>query len=165
MIEMFGGEERPFRCLLGELRKIQVACDAGPSLVVSRLARCVQVQRQHPKAGPLELAILGLGDWRIEDVRETVFICLVAGLTAANVPNAPNVAGKVVKTWIDDRGFIGLYENAELALTLIIAGGARPEDYVIKEPGSGESAAAEGTATTSPAASGTTPPSTAPPAP
>lgn len=152
----FGGEERPFRCLHAELRKIQANCDAGPSEIARRLAQCVRVQRQYPKASILEQAVLGLGDWRIEDVREPILQGLIGGgMTAGD-------AFKLVRSNIDERGMRGLVEHAELALTVMLTGAQLPEDY----PAPGETRAGEeGTMATSPAGSGTSTPSTEPAAP
>mgnify|MGYP001627483063 CR=1 FL=1 len=130
-LEMFGGEERSFRVALAELRAIQSACDAGPAVVAERLARCVQVKRAHPQANIFELLALGLGDWRIEDVREPILQALIGGGLS------PNAAGALVRRHIDDRGLKGLVENVELALVCIAAGVADDED----DPAMGESPA------------------------
>lgn len=127
-LEMFGGEERSFRVALAELRAIQSACDAGPAVVAERLARCVQVKRAHPRASVFELLALGLGDWRIEDVREPVLQALIGGGLS------PNAAAALVRRHIDDRGLKGLVENVELALICIAAGVADDED----DPAMGE---------------------------
>jgi hypothetical protein len=133
----FGGEERKFLLLLGELRAIQEKCGVGPSVVAQRLARCVTVRRAYPEATILEQVNMGLGDFMVDDVREPILQGLIKG------GMEPNAAGKLVRTWIDDRGFQGLVENADLALMVLIAGQARPDD----EPG--EKVAAEITPETS----------------
>jgi len=127
----FGGEPRFFRVANGELRKIQEKCDAGPAHIAAAIAPCVQAVRQNPKATILELALAGLGDWMVDYIREPVFQGLLGG------GMSPNEAGKLVRTWIDDRGFKGLVENAGLALTLIVAGVDSPEDEEPGEPDAG----------------------------
>lgn len=112
----FGGEERTFLIRLGQLREIQRRCDAGPATIAHHLARAVAVRQARPDAGFLDLALAGLGDWRIDYVRSPILEGLVAGGMSAND------AGQLVKTHIDDRGFRGLLENVDLALTLIVAG-------------------------------------------
>jgi hypothetical protein len=87
---------------------------------------------EFPAASILEQATIGLGDWKVEDVREPIFVGLVAGGLS------PNDAGKLCRTWIDERGFKGLVENAELALTIILVGLDIPEDEGLGEPVAGE---------------------------
>lgn len=139
--EDFGGEPRSFLVRIGELRAIQTKCSAGPAVVAQRLARCVAVVEAKPDAQVGELAMLGLGDWNVDDVREPI----LQGLIGAGM--SPNDAGKLVRTWVDERGFRGLVENARLALLVLVAGVATPEDDPVGEPKAGE------TRTTSPAAS------------
>lgn len=112
----FGSAKEAFLVRLDELREIQKACDAGPFDIAHRLATAVNVLRLNREATKLELAVLGLGSCRVDDVREPIF----QGLVAAGMP--PIMAGKLVKRWIDDRGFSGLIENVELALSLVVAG-------------------------------------------
>lgn len=149
--EHFGGEARQFRVALGELRKIQIKCEAGPATIAGRLARCAQVLRQMPKATALELALTGLGDWRVDDIREPIFHGLMGG------GMSPNDAGKLVAEWIDKRGFRGLIENAELALALVIAGVAQPEDDQVGEPAAGTTKAKRTRKTKSPSPTSTAP--------
>lgn len=130
----FGGETRRFRVALGELRRIQTACDAGPAEIARRLARCVQVQQAKPKASILEQAALGLGDWRIEDVRAPI----VEGLVGGGL--SPNEAGALVRRFVDERGFRGLTENAALALSLVVVGQDFPEDDLPGKPKAGAAA-------------------------
>lgn len=149
--EDFGGERRSFRVGLGELRRIQEACDAGPPVIAGRLARCVQVLRAMPKATVGDLALAGLGDWNVDDIREPV----LQGLLGAGM--APTDAARLVVRWIDQRGFQGLIENAGLALALVIAGVDVPKD----DPVSGGQAGAA-KATTSRGKRSPSPSSTAP---
>ncbi len=126
--EDFGGEKRLFRIRCGELRKIQETCGTGPGEVARRVARGVAVRRANPKASILDQVAIGLGEWRVDDVREPIFLGLIGG------GMAPNDAGKLVREWIDDRGFHGLIENLDLALVLLVAGIDEPEDDRVGEP-------------------------------
>jgi hypothetical protein len=128
--EDFGGEIRRFCVRIGELRKIQDRSGAGPAQIAERLARCVTTYTTNPQATPLQLVSLGLGDWRVDDIREPIF----QGLIGAGMN--PNLAGKLIREWVDERGFRGLVENAGLALTLVVAGVEAPA-------GEGESGAGE----------------------
>jgi hypothetical protein len=150
--EDFGGEPRPFCVRIGELRKIQDRCGAGPAQIAERLARCVTTYTTNPAATPLQLVTLGLGDWRVDDIREPIFQGLIGG--GMN----PNVAGKLVREWVDDRGFRGLVENAGLALTLVVAGVEAPAGE--GEPPAGEKEPASSTSEPSTEAA---PPSASPP--
>lgn len=142
-LEMFGGEERAFRVLLGELRAIQQACDCGPAVVGQRLARCAQVKQENPQASVYQLLALGLGEWRVEDVREPILQGLIGGGLS------PNDATRLVREHLDGRGFKGLVENVELALLCIAAGLQDDED----DPAVGEPQAGEAPSPNSPAKS------------
>lgn len=113
---MFAGEERQFLVQIGQLREIQKVCAAGPATVANRLGRLVAVRKAKPDASMIDLILTGLGDWRVDDVRVPILEGLVAGGMSTN-----DAAGLVRKE-IDDRGFRGLFENADLALELIVAG-------------------------------------------
>lgn len=122
IIEEFGGEQRSFLLAIGELRKVQDAAGASPVVIARELSRCVAVLRAHPKASLFEQLQIGMGDWHPEFVRQPILQGLIAG------GMAPNAAAKEVRQHIDERGFLGLVENAPLALTLIVAGVSQPED-------------------------------------
>lgn len=138
----FGAAERAFFCGMAELRAIQEACGVGPPVIAERLARCVQVQRAQPEATVLDQVALGVGDWKVDDIREPILV----GLIAAGMP--PGEAGRLVRRWIDDRGFKGLMENAGTALTILVAGVAEPEG----DPAGELPAGADSTTTPTPAA-------------
>lgn len=118
----FGGVDRSFLVQIGELRKIQTACAASPAKIARELARGVATLRAFPKAGMLRQLEVGIGDWEPEWVRQPILVGLVAG------GNAPSDAQAWVRQEIDERGFIGLVDNLTLALTLIIAGAAKPAE-------------------------------------
>lgn len=162
--DWFGGEERSFRVAWGELKKIQLACDKGPPDIAFSLHRCVAIL-QNDRArvaaakeqgldaqpmGLMDLVGLGLGDWRVEYVREPIYHGLVGG------GMSPNEAGKLIRAHLEERGFLGLVENAELAFSLLVAGASAPPG----EPSAGEPKPEE-----TPPASTTSAQSTEPPAP
>lgn len=147
----FGGEERQFLCRRAELRKIQDASKSGIFTVANRLAAAAVVMMANPEASILQVLAQGIGDIRESDVRDTIFHCLVAG------GENPNVAGKLVKEWIDDRGLKGLFENIPLAAEILIVGVEAPAEEGESEPG----AAPGQTASTSSATTETPPKSSA----
>lgn len=141
--EEFGGEPRAFKCALGELKLIQAKC-GSPSMLAFRLARGVAVRREFAESSVLDQAAIGLGDWLIDDVREPIFQGLIGG------GMAPNDAGKLCRTWIDDRGFKGLVENLELALAIVLVGLEDPEPEPAGEPGADAAPPAKTPPTTEP---------------
>lgn len=141
----FGGEVRTFRVLVAELRQIQTVCGAGPGEVAHRLAQSVQALHTMPKATVLQLAAAGVGSLNVDDVREPILQGLIGG------GMTPNEAGRLVRRWIDGRGFDGLLENASLALKLIVAGYSQPEETAPGEPEAGAAVASPATGSTSPA--------------
>jgi hypothetical protein len=147
----FGGEERRFLVLLGELRKVEEKCKRSSAEILHSLARCVQVQKAYPNASLLEQSAIGFGDLRIDDVREPILQGLIGGGLS------PNDAGKLVRTWIDERGFQGLVENAWVAWMVLALGWARPEE--IDAPGESQ---AETVTETLPPPGSISPSSTAP---
>jgi hypothetical protein len=149
--EQFGGELRFFKVGIGELRAIQAKCDAGPAEIARRLARGVMALRAGSNAAIGELAALGLGEWRVDDVREPILQGLIGGGLS------PNDAANLVRRWIDERGFRGLVENLTLALELVVAGVAQPEDERLGEREAGAQKATTSRAARSPSAKSTGP--------
>lgn len=71
-----GPEEQAFRLRIGELRRLEEDCDAGPLEILARLAD---------------------GRWRVADVRQPILHGLIgAGLAAER-------AGLLVERWVDER--------------------------------------------------------------
>lgn len=70
----FGGEERKFQLLLGEIRELQKRTNAGPHELLRRILA---------------------GTWRIDDLRETIRI----GLEGGGLP--PKEAGQLVRYYVD----------------------------------------------------------------
>lgn len=93
----FGGAKRKFRLAIGELRELQDVCKAGPATILARLAsyqpQAEFLRRPDPQSFPLGgadpefLAAFNLfsmvrqigGDWRVDDVRETLRLGLIGG--------------------------------------------------------------------------------------
>lgn len=93
----FGGESRPFRLAIGELRELQGKCNAGPATVLARLMsfqpQATDIKRPRPDDFPLGIrdpdfvAQFNLfatmrsigGDWRVDDIRETIRLGLIGG--------------------------------------------------------------------------------------
>lgn len=135
----FGGEERAFRLGIGQWRKVQEACDAGPAELLARLSPAFVGIQNGLSFGQL-LASGMLGRWRIEDIREPI----LQGLLGANM--AGPEALKLVKTWVDERPLI---ESVTTAYQVVLASVVGAED----ENPAGESEAAAAGSQTSPAAS------------
>lgn len=128
----FGGEERTFRLAIGQLRKIQEKCDAGPAELLARLAPAFTAAREGLNFD--QIVSMGLlGQWRVDDVREPI----LQGLLGANMAGPEAV--KLVKDWVDERP---LLEAVAVAYRLMLAAvcGVEDEDAV------GESQAAAATA-------------------
>jgi hypothetical protein len=148
---LWGDAERTFRLGLGEWRKIQETCDAGPAEIASRLSMWAAMRARLPKATFLELlAAGGLGAWRIDDIREPIYRGLIGG------GMAPTEAGRLMIELHDSRP---LTENIALALEIVLASLVGPEAESVGEP-SGEGAATT-SASRSPEASFVSPTSTA----
>jgi hypothetical protein len=107
----FAGEARVFRLALGEWRKVQEKCDAGPAELLARLAPMFAARRQQ-----LNMAqIMGnglLGTWRVDDVREVILQGLLGGGTSG--PQA----FELVKAWVDERP---IFESVEIAYQVVLA--------------------------------------------
>ena len=74
----FGEEERPFRLRIGEWRKVQEACDAGPPELLRRLAPMFEARRRGLTVA--QITGLGLlGSWRVDDIRAPILHGLVGG--------------------------------------------------------------------------------------
>lgn len=92
-----GGAKRTFRLAIGELRELQDVCKAGPATILARLLtyqpQAEFLKRPRPQdyelgeADPDYIAAHNLfslvrqmgGDWRIDDVRETIRLGLIGG--------------------------------------------------------------------------------------
>lgn len=147
----FGGEERTFRLALGQWRKVQEKCDAGPGELLSRLGPAYVARQQGLNFNQM-LANGYLGAWRIDDVREPILQGLLGGGMDAKV------ALDLVKDWIDERP---LFEAVGVAYQVVLASVIGAPD----EAAAGESDAVAEASQTSPAAnSGSERTATTPPA-
>jgi hypothetical protein len=125
IVRQWGSEERTFRLGIGEWRKIQETCDAGPGEIAQRIAAWAAVRVALPKAGFVELlAAGGAGKWRVDDVREVLY----RGLTGGGME--PTVAGRLVRELHDERP---LLENLPLALEIVLASLSGPPDEDVGE--------------------------------
>jgi hypothetical protein len=134
-----GGEDRTFRLAIGQWRKIQEKCDAGPAELLARLAPVFEARRRGLSFSQIVTHGL-LGAWRVDDVREVV----LQGLLGAGV-DMPTAA-KLVREWVDERP---LFEPLDVAYRIVLASIVGVED----EQAMGELRAAEEASRTSPAAS------------
>ncbi|MDB5458153.1 MAG: hypothetical protein JWP92_3738 [Caulobacter sp.] len=74
----WGDDEFLFKVGIGQWRKIQERCDAGPGEIYRRLISVATALQTG--ASLAEAASFGMiGDWRIDDVREVILQALVGG--------------------------------------------------------------------------------------
>lgn len=142
----FGGEERTFRLGVGQWRKIQEVCDAGPAELLARLSPAFAAAQQG--IGFAEIVGMGLlGRWRVDDVREPVRQGLLGALDAAGKPVLEAKAvDRLVVEYVDERP---LLESVVTAYKVVLASVVGVDD----EAASGEPRAAAEGAPSSPAAS------------
>jgi Phage tail tube protein, GTA-gp10 len=125
----FGGAAREFRLAIGQLRELQDKCQAGPATILARLMS-YQPQASDTKRprhedfefGALDpdfladMNVFGLvrsigGDWRVDDVRETIRLGLIGG------GMTPTDAYVAVTRYVDERP---LTENIGVAAAVLI---------------------------------------------
>lgn len=114
----FGGEERTFRLAIGQWRKVQEKCDAGPAEILARLAPAFTARRQGLSLDQI-LAMGLLGRWRIDDIREVILQGLLGGGMAG--PDAL----RLVRDWVEERP---LLESVAVAYAVALAGVIGAED-------------------------------------
>jgi hypothetical protein len=125
LVRQWGSEERTFRLGIGEWRKIQETCDAGPGEIAQRIAAWAAIRRAMPNANFIDLlAAGGAGRWRVDDVREVLF----RGLTGGGLD--PTSAGRLLRELHDERP---LLENLALALEIVLVSLSGPEDEPVGE--------------------------------
>lgn len=117
----FGDDEHAFRLRIGELRELQELCDAGPPLVLTRLA-------SHA--------------YKVEDVRETLRLGLIGGGMVTTD------AVRLVRRYCDELPAWG--ENAKLAYMILGAALFGPEDEPLGKPVAASGRKTKKTASASP---------------
>jgi len=123
---LWGDAERTFRLGIGEWRKVQETCDAGPGEIAARLSTWAAVRGQHPNSSFLDLlSVGGLGRWRVDDVREPIYRALIGG------GMDPTSAGRLLRELHDERP---LMENIDLALAIVLASLVGPAEEPVGEP-------------------------------
>ena len=124
----WGDGERTFRLGIGDWRKIQETCDAGPGEIAARLATWAAMRRANPTASVIDiLAAGGVGRWRVDDIREPIYRGLIGG------GMEPTAAGRLMRDLHDERP---LMENLDLALEVVLASLVGPaEEPVGEKPG------------------------------
>lgn len=120
----FGDGDHTFRLGIGQWRKVQEQCDAGPSEVLARMSMPFEAMRRGVK--PADLIGAGLlGSWRVDDIRSVLLNGLIGGGLS------PVDATKLVAAWVDERP---LLEPLSVAYQVVHASIAGTED----EDASGE---------------------------
>lgn len=137
----FGGEERTFRLGIGQIKKLQDACDAGPLGIAGRCQLSLyviycQAAGDYPALSRLDLRNVS----EKPEVREVI----LQGLLGANVPGPE--ALRLVKDWVEERP---LEETLMIAAKICGASTIGPED----EKAVGERPAAAEASPNSPVAS------------
>lgn len=89
------GKEYKFRLTIGACRNIEEKCDAGPAWIYRRLCN---------------------GDWKTDDIRET----LLQGLLSGGAE--PKVANRLITRYVDNRPLWDNIENAKIALFARLGG-------------------------------------------
>ncbi|MGI2036410.1 gene transfer agent family protein [Rhizobium panacihumi] len=142
----FGGRFRPFRLDIGALRELQGLCNAGPSTILARLMsfqpQAANLRRPEPEtytlgaADPDFLADFNSyamlrsigGDWRIEDVRETIRLGLIGGGAT------PSDASVAVMTYVDQVERFPIVDNIGIASAVLIHALTAPEGEKVGKP-------------------------------
>lgn len=139
----FAGHERAFRLDIGALRELQSTCNAGPSTVLARLMsyqpQMDDRQRPQPeqyRSGDMDpdygadinlfamLRQIG-GDWRVDDVRETIRLGLIGG------GMSPTDAFVFVSGYVDQ---YPLTENIGLAASILMHALIGDQDDPVGKP-------------------------------
>ena len=136
----FGDDEHDFRLGIGQWRKVQEACDAGPAEILSRLSPMFEASSRGISFKDMLVAGL-LGAWRVDDVRAPILHGLIGGGMSAEQ------AGKLVREFVDERP---LGASAAVAYQIVLASFVGADDEEAASPGE---AVGERGAPLSPAAS------------
>jgi hypothetical protein len=109
----WGDQDRTFRLRIGEWRKIEAKCNAGPEEIAARLSPSIAAMDSGLSS--LQAANLGMvGKWRVDDVREVI----LQGLLGGDDKMGPVEAAQLIKAWVDERP---LRENVFVAYAICMA--------------------------------------------
>ena len=126
----FGDGEYAFRLAIGQWRKVQEACDAGPAELLARLAPPFNAMAAG--VAPKDVIASGLlGRWRIDDVRAPIFQGLLGGGTE------PVQATRLLVAYVDERP---LLEAVPVAYKVVLASLVGAEDEAPSGEPMGETA-------------------------
>jgi hypothetical protein len=138
--QILGGKEHSFRLGIGELRELQDLCNAGPATILARLMSAQPqangLRRPDPDTYGLGandpdyaadfntyslLRSIG-GDWRIDDIRETIRLGLIgAGMSSTD-------AFIAVSRYVDQVDKYPPVENTGTAAVILIHALAGPSE-------------------------------------
>lgn len=146
----FGGREQAFRLGIGELRELQDLLDAGPATVLARLMS-IQPQAKNLRrpvaddypAGDRDpdfaadlntyalLRSIG-GDWRFDDIRETIRLGLIGG------GMTPTDAFVAISRYVDQTEKYPPVDNIGTAAAILFHALAGPQDDPVGKPETGK---------------------------
>lgn len=120
----WGDQDHTFRLGIGEWRRIQERCDAGPGEIYRRL---ILVATALGQGLSLKAAAASgfIGDWRIDDMRE-VILCGLMGGGLTEIQAAP-----LVRDRVDEK--LDFAPNLALAYAIVKAGLGDVEDEPLGE--------------------------------
>jgi len=106
-------QDRTFRLRIGEWRKIEAKCGAGPEEIAARLSPSVVAMENGLSL--LQAANVGMvGKWKVDDVREVI----MQGLLGGDPTLGPVEATQLIRDWVDERP---LRENLIIAYAICMA--------------------------------------------
>lgn len=148
-----GGKLHSFRLALAQLQELQGVCNAGPATIFARLMsaqpQAAATRRPDPDAYPAGLddpdfhrdlnaySILRAigGDWRVEDVRETIRLGLIgAGASSTD-------AFVTVSRYVDQIDRFALVDNVGIAAAILHHALTAPEGEPAGKPPAGKTEA------------------------
>lgn len=145
-----GGKMHSFRLALAQLQELQSACNAGPATIFARLMsaqpQAAAARRPEPETYTAGLddpdfhrdlnaySILRAigGDWRVEDVRETIRLGLIGAGSSSTE------AFVIVSTYVDQTARFPLVENVGIAAAILHHALTAPEGEPAGKPPAGK---------------------------
>lgn len=133
----WGDGEHKFRLPLGQIRELQEKCGAGPATILTRLIAPQADFARLPAPEKDDLPTIALhgvirtlrGDWRIDDIRETIRLGLIGGgMTPAD-------AHRLTVRYVDDRPPL---ENISVAAEILMAALMGNQDDPVGKTQAGE---------------------------